>query len=129
MKVKINWSKVFLDIYPGDMVKQFKRISIPLYLSFSLLFLYILKNSEHIFLSKNITLETVFSFYFILPILLPLLLIGLFLSSIHILRHNNIFILYQISLKYCFLYGFSFGLTFFSFVFLIIYGFIISNMV
>ncbi len=127
MKLTLNWSKIFLDFYPEDMVKQFKKVSIPFYLSFSLLFFYILQDFEALFISKVINLGTVFAFYFLLPILFPSLLIGLILSSVHILRHNNPIILYHINFKHFLLYVLNFGMIIFSSIFLTIYSFFINQ--
>lgn len=127
MNFKINWSKTFLDFYPHEIVKQFTKISLPLYLGFSLVFLYIIMNFKFLFLSKNISLETVVAFYFILPILFPLTLIGLLLSSIHILRHNNPFYLFYFNFKHLLLYGFNAGMIVFSLLFLFVYGVIINQ--
>lgn len=127
MNLKINWSKTLLDFYPYEIVKQFTKISLPFYLSFSLVFLYIIFNFKGLFLDKNISLETVFAFYFILPIVFPLTLIGLLLSSIHILRHNNPFYLYYINFKHLLIYGFNAGMIVFSLVFLLVYVVIINQ--
>lgn len=128
MKISVNWSKVFLNFYPADIVKQFKRVSIPLYLSFSLVFIYVIMNFKELFLSKNFSLEIIFAFYFILPILLPFTAFGLLLSSFHIARNHNPFLLYCLNFKHLLIYGFNFGMIVFSSLFLLIY-FIFINQV
>lgn len=127
MKFKINWSNILLDIYPTDMVKQFKKVSIPFYLSFSLLFFYILVNFQPFFVAKTINLEIVIAFYFLLPIMFPFLLIGLLTSSIQIIRHNNPIILFHINFKHFLLYGINFGMIVFSLIFLMIYVFFMNQ--
>lgn len=124
---KINWSKVALDFYPTDIVKQFTRVSLPFYFSFSLVLFYILVNIESIFVSKHITIETVVAFYFVMPFLLPFTLLGLLVSSLHILRHHNPLYLFYMQFKHFLLYGVNFGMIFFSVLFLFIYGTILNR--
>lgn len=121
MKIKINWSKVFMDFYPNDLIKQFKRVSLPFYLSFGILLFYILQNLQSILFSKIVSFDSVFTFYFLFPIVYPIVIIGLLLSSIHILRHNNPFILYYISFKQLFVYCVSVGVIPFCLFFLLLY--------
>lgn len=127
MKIQINWSKVFMDFYPEDLVKQFKKVSLPFYLGFSLLLFFLLFNIKPLLFSKTVSLNDVFVFYFLFPVVFPLTLLGLLLSSIHILRHNNPFVLFHIHLKYLFLYLLNVGMIFFTFVFFLIYLFFMNS--
>lgn len=127
MKLKLNWSKVFMDFYPNDLVKQFKKVSLPFYLGFSFLLFFLVQNIQPLLMSKTVSVGDVFTFYFLFPVIFPLLLLGLLLSSIHIVRHNNPFILYHVSFKYLILYMVSIGMLFFTFLFLVIYIFFMNS--
>ena len=127
MKIKLNWSKIVMDFYPNDFVQQFKKVSLPFYFGFSFLLFYLVQNMQSFLLSKTVSLEDVFTFYFLFPIVFPLLLIGLLLSSIHILRHNNPIILYHINFKQFVLYVINFGMLVFTFLFLMIYIFFMGT--
>lgn len=126
MKMKINWSKVFMDFYPDDLFKQFKRVSIPFYLSFGILLFYILLNLQPILMSKIITFDAVITFYFLFPIVYPILILGLLFSTIHIIRHNNPFILYYVSFKQLLVYVISIGVIPFCLFFLCLYGYLMN---
>lgn len=119
--MKINWSKVWMDFYPQDLMKQFKKVSVPFYLCFGILLFYLIQNLHAILFSKVVAGDAVITFYFLFPIVYPLLILGLLLSSIHILRHNNPFILYYIGFKQLLVYFITIGLIPFCLFFFLLY--------
>lgn len=127
MKIKLNWSKIFMDFYPYNLVTQFKKVSLPFYIGFSFLLFFLVQNLQPLLLSKTVSIGDVFTFYFLFPLIYPLLLIGLLLSSIHILRHNNPFILYYINFKHFLLYLVNLGMIAFTLLFLAIYAFFMNS--
>ena len=120
--MKFNLAKIFLDFYPEDMVKQFKKISLLFYFGLSLEFMYLILNINSLLHTTVVTVEGVFAFFFLFPIGTLILSFGLLLSSIHILRHNNPIVLYYMSFKKLILYVFNIGMILTSLIILFIYS-------
>jgi hypothetical protein len=110
MKLNFNWNKIFLNIYPEDIVKQFKKVVLPFYFLMSFILTFILLNSHEIFHTKSATLSAFFAFYFVFPVLLPICFLGLIFSTINVLRNNNPLFLYHVNFKHFIIYVFNVGI-------------------
>ena len=126
MNLQINWRKVFLDIYPENLIKQFLRVVVPLYFFIGFFFGYLLMNTKTFLYGEHKNLETTLMFYFTFPIFLPILISFFLLSSIHIVRHNNPFLLSKIGFKYLLVYGLNAGMIVLALFCFLIYFFVMN---
>lgn len=121
MNININWNKIFLNIYPDDITKQFKKVFLPFYFTLSLVFSFIILNSQEIFFSNNNSLVSFFAYFILFPILLPGCIFGIICSTLHIIRKHNPLFLYYVNFKHFLLYVFSIGMFLPSVLFTFVY--------
>lgn len=120
MKINLNWNKIFLNIYPDDIMKQFKKVFLPFYISLVLVLSFTLLNYADIFILNAPTLSGLMAWYFVYPIILPFCLLGVIFSTANIIRKNNPLFLFYINFKYFIIYTFSVGMLISSlFLFLV----------
>lgn len=110
MKINLNWNKIFLNIYPDDIMKQFKKVVLPFYFFMSFVLAFIILNANDIFISKSPTFSALIAWYFVFPIIMPICLLGLIFSTFQIIKNNNPLFLYHIAFKNFIIYVLNIGI-------------------
>lgn len=112
----------FLNFFPNDEYKQFLKVIFPIYFILGSELLYLFLNGKYLFYGE-ITLETLFVYYFLLPVVTLILPICLMISSIQLIKRFNFFIIIKeiYNIKRFFTYMFSVFFLFSGFTILFIY--------